>query len=203
MPSGLGSNNLGADTMNLNELHLALVSRSRNQLGFARTAGVSVPFLGYAQCPINFDEYEVSDTEALKAVGAFLELSDSDRLHLSPQVHAHYAASVRAMGGEYEDECDMLGGKAPPASHEDVWRLVTGSDLMVRKENDTLYVLVVSDCEWDLDHGFCLIFRHGKELVRVGDLNCGSLEPEQPGERPDLASLEGLGAAHMISYERM
>ncbi len=201
--SVFGSNNLRAETMNLNELHLALVSRSRNRLGFARTAGVSIPFLGYALCPINFDEYEVSDTEALQAVGAFLDLSNAHRLGLSSHVHAHYAASVRAMSGEYEDESEMLGGKVPPASHEDVWRLVTGSDLMVRKENDILYVLLVSDCEWDLDHGFCMIFRHGKELVRVGDLTCGPLEAGQPGERPDLATLDPIGPPHMISYERM
>ncbi|MCP5080404.1 MAG: hypothetical protein GY948_01770 [Alphaproteobacteria bacterium] len=189
--------------MNLNELHLALASRSRNRLGFARTAGVSVPFLNYVLCPINFDEYEVSDTEALQAVGAFLELSNADRLRLSFHVHAHYLASARAMGSEYDDEHDMLGGKAPPASQEDVWRLVTGSDLMVRKENDVLYVLVVSDCEWELDDGFCMIFRHGKELVKVGDLNCGPLEPEQPGDRPDLTKLETAGGGHIISYERM
>ena len=55
MPSVLRPNNLRAEMMNLSELHLALVSRSRNRLGFARTAGVSVPFLGYSLCPINFD----------------------------------------------------------------------------------------------------------------------------------------------------
>lgn len=189
--------------MDLNELHLALASRTRNQLGFARTAGVSVPFLSYVLCPINFDEYEVSDAEALKAVGAFLELSNVDRLQLSSHVYAHYIASMRAMGGEYEDESEMLGGNAPPSSAEDVWRLVTGSDLMVRKENGVLYVLVVSDCEWELDHGFCMIFRHGRELVKVGDLNCNSLELEKPDQRPDLATVECLGMPSVVSYERM
>ncbi len=189
--------------MDLNELHLALASRSRNQLGFARTAGVTVPFLGYALCPINFDEYEVSDAEARQVVGAFLQLCDGDRLSTSKQVYAHYTASVRTMAAEYDDEHEMLGGNAPPASPEDVWRLVTGSDLVVRKENDVLYVLVVSDCEWDLDHGFCMIFRHGTELVRVGDLDNGSLEPEAAPQQPDLARMESFGMPAIISYERM
>ncbi len=189
--------------MDLNALHLALASRTRNQLGFARTAGVSVPFLSYAVCPINFDEYEVTDDEALKAVGAFLELSNGDRLQLSSHVYAHYIASMQAMDGEYEDESEMLGGKAPAASAEDVWRLVTGSDLMVRKENGILYVLVVADCEWELDHGFCMIFRHGRELVKVGDLNCNSLEHEHQKQLPDQATAACCGMASIISYERM
>lgn len=203
MPPVLRPNNPQAEMMDLTELHLALISRSRNRLGFARTAGVSVPFLGYGLCPINFDEYEVTDIDALQAVGAFLELSNADRLRMSAPVHAHYLACVRAMAGEYEDERDMLGGKAPPASHEDVWRLVTGSDLLVRKENGILYVLLVSDCEWELDHGFCMVFRHGKELVKVGDLSCGPLDPDTPGERAELTGFETGVGAHMISYERM
>lgn len=189
--------------MSLNELHLALASRSRNQLGFARTSGVTVPFLGYELCPINFDEYEVSDSEARQVVAAFLQLSNADRLQMSAEVHAHYTASVRAMAGEYDDECEMLGGKAPPASAEDVWRLVTGSDLMVRKENGVLYVLVVADCEWDLDHGFCMIFRHGTQLVRVGDLESGALEPEGVRHEAEFASLDCYGVPAIISYERM
>lgn len=189
--------------MKLNELQVALVSRRRNRLGFARTAGVSVPFLNHTLCPINFDEFEISDAEAERAVGAFLQLSDADRRRLSGPVHNHYLASVRAMAGEYDDERDMLGGNQPPAAPEDVWRLVTGSDLMVRKENGMLYVLLVSDCEWDLDHGFCMIFRHGTELVRVGDLTCDSLEESPQTGKSEFAHHSNLGMPAIISYERM
>lgn len=192
MPSVRLSNKQRTDTMDLNELNLALVSRVRNRLGFARTARVSVPFLGYELCPINFDEHEVSDAEAASVLGAFLALSNTDRLQMSAHVFAHYSASMRAMADEYDDEWDMLGGKRPAQSAEDVWRLVTGSDLMVRKENGVLYVLVVSDCEWELDHGFCIILRHGTELVKVDDLNCESLEVEHPGWSGDLAAPDGF-----------
>lgn len=189
--------------MKLSELQVALVSRRRNQLGFARTAGVSVPFLDHELCPINFDEFEISDAEAERVVAAFLELTGADRRRLSGPVYDHYKASVRAMAGEYDDEREMLGGQQPPVSPDDVWRLVTGSDLMVRKENGVLYVLVVSDCEWELDHGFCMIFRHGTELVRVGDLTCDSLEEGPQVSQSDFAAHSDLGMPAIISYERM
>ncbi len=189
--------------MELNELQVALVSRRRNRLGFARTAGVSVPFLDHTLCPINFDEFEISDAEAERAVGAFLQLKSSGRLRLSGPVYEHYLASVRVMDAEYADECDMLGGRKPPVSPHDVWRLVTGSDLMVRKENGLLYVLLVSDCEWELDHGFCMIFRHGTELVRVGDLTCDTLEVDPHAGKSEFAHPADLGMAAIISYERM
>ena len=189
--------------MKLSELQVALVSRRRNRLGFARTVGVAVPFLGHELCPINFDEFEVSDPEAERVVGAFLQLNGADRQRLSAPVFEHYQASVRAMAGEYDDESEMLGGKQPPVSPEDVWRLVTGSDLMVRKENGVLYVLLVSDCEWELDHGFCMIFRHGTELVRVGDLTCDSLEEGPQATQSDFAAHSDLGMPAVISYERM
>ncbi len=189
--------------MKLNELQVALVSRRRNRLGFARTAGVSVPFLDHALCPINFDEFELNDAEAERALNAFLQLTGADRRRLSGPVYDHYQASVRAMAGEYGDECEMLGGQQPPATPEDVWRLVTGSDLLVRKENGILYVLLVSDCEWELDHGFCMIFRHGRDLVRVGDLTCDSLEDGSQGETTEFSHPSGKGMPAVISYERM
>lgn len=185
--------------MDPNELTLALISRVRNQLGFARTAGVTVPFLGYELCPINFDEHEVSDSEALEVVGAFLTLSNADRLRMSSLVFAHYSASMRATADAYDNEGEVLGGKQPARSAEDVWRLVTGSDIMVRKENGVLYVLVVSDCEWELDHGFCIIFRKGTELVKVADLNCTSLEHEHAAQFGDVTAPPGLTSPHLVS----
>ena len=189
--------------MKLSELQMALVSRRRNRLGFARTGGVSVPFVDHELCPINFDEFEISDAEAERAVGAFLQLTAADRRRLSKPVYDHYQASVRAMAGEYDDERELLGGQQPPVSPEDVWRLVTGSDLMVRKENGVLYVLLVADCEWELDHGFCMIFRHGTELVRVGDLTCDSLEEGPQATQSEFAAHPGPGMPSIITYERM
>ncbi|MEM8647963.1 MAG: hypothetical protein AAGF86_16670, partial [Pseudomonadota bacterium] len=63
--------------------------------------------------------------------------------------------------------------------------------------------LLVSDCEWELDHGFCMIFRHGRELVRVGDLTCDSLEGDPQAAKTEFAHHSDLGVPAIISHERM
>ena len=96
----------------------------------------------------------------------------------------HPARCVRLPGGRFRIQlCDAID--------------------MVRKENGVLYVLVVSDCEWELDHGFCMIFRHGTELVRVGDLTSDSLEEGPKAGQSEFAAHSDLGLPAVLSYERM
>ena len=97
-----------------------------------------------------------------EAIAAFLTLSDADRLLATPQVLAYYRLMLDAT------DIDPLPIEVP----EDVWRFVTPTQICVsrrhRRDKD-IYVELLCECDWEVEHGLLLVYRKGQQLVRVSD----------------------------------
>ena len=96
------------------------------------------------------------------AISAFLRLSDADRLLATPQVLAYYQLMLDAT------DIDPLPIDVP----DDVWRFVTPTQIYVsrrhRRDKD-VYVELLCECDWEVEHGLLLVYRKGQQLVRVSD----------------------------------
>ena len=100
--------------------------------------------------------------DVYEAIAAFLTLSDADRLLATPQVLAYYQLMLDAT------DIDPLPIEVP----EDVWRFVTPTQICVsrrhRRDKD-IYVELLCECDWEVEHGLLLVYRKGQQLVRVSD----------------------------------
>ena len=108
--------------------------------------------------------HETDRTDAEEALSSFLKLGRHDRLTISPYVFANYQLTAKfAAEQNFELDCTI-------ASHEDVWQHVRPSGISVfrRDRRDcAIYVVVGANCDWEVEHGLQIVYRHGSELVRV------------------------------------
>lgn len=153
------------------------------------SAPVAVPFYDGAQVAVTYNFIGPDDDpdfvrDADKAAGEFLKLDATHRLAASQKV-ADYAvicldgwdySGFDAVTMNYGAQGirpsinapwlnDFEHGKKPV---ESVWEMVGRlREIVVQRHDDgRMYVSVHSDCAWE-SHGLLLVFREGKELVRV------------------------------------
>jgi hypothetical protein len=131
-----------------------------------RSTPVTVPYFGGLQLAFVLlgveDDPAPADFE--NALSAFFRLGSAEREEAARYVFQLYRQFVEAIG---EDEFDFT---IPSASA--VWDFVTPTEIHVsrRHRRDRLiYVEILAECRWEIEHGLVVIYRSGSTLSRVSE----------------------------------
>jgi hypothetical protein len=150
-----------------------------------RSVEISIPFFDNKPLTIVFMDFEPeADSkfieEADLALSKFLQFDKQDRLKISDLVFKNYSDFLEAIGDE--DEYKLKLNKK-----EEIWDFVHPIDIYVtrRPYNDKdIYVQVHCNCDWEEEHGLQLVFRQGRQLTRVSDID-GHLTEADAYDKPD------------------
>ncbi len=131
-----------------------------------RSAPVAVPYFGGLWLPFVLRDFESdpapADFEA--ALRAFLGLGAAERKHAGVYVFRLYRQFVKAVG-EHEFDFVILDPSA-------VWDFVTPTEIHVsrhRSGDQSVYVEILAECQWEVEHGLAVIYRCGSTLSRVSE----------------------------------
>ncbi len=118
--------------------------------------------------------------EADSALSNFFLLDKQSRLALSDLVFKNYSDFLEAIGDDDEFKINIK-------QKEDIWDFVHPSEIYVtrRPYNDMdIYVQIHCGCDWEEEHGLQLVFRQGRQLTRVSDIDGHLTEADAYG-KPD------------------
>jgi len=107
---------------------------------------------------MGFEDIDESRVES--AVSVFLSLTAEDRHADAPDVFRNYRDSI----DHYEDDLD-LNIDSPGK----VWDFVQPTEILVKSgfREETVYVYILAECDWEIEHGLQLIYKDGSKLVKV------------------------------------
>lgn len=136
---------------------------------------VPLPLLDGLALPFVLEDVETdaAPQDFADAVRAFLALGAADRDAAAPRVWRYYRW--------FTDLCERGGYDvdwAPIATPAQVWAHVQPNEVMVTRGGDPstpVHVKLSCNCAWEVEHGLQLVWRGGRELVRVSDID-GHLE---------------------------
>jgi hypothetical protein len=123
---------------------------------------LAIPYFDGLKLTLTLDGLDSTDErKANTTIESFLKLSAEDRIAASPYVFKNYQ---RIADLAYEED---LGCKI--ASNRDVWNHVRPSEIFVRRrgQDQTIYVQISAECDWEPEHGLQIVYRHGRMLSRV------------------------------------
>ena len=69
----------------------------------------------------------------------------------------------------------------------DIWNHVQPYEIYVERrpyEDKDIYINIICDCDWELEHGLQLVFRQGKQITRVSMID-GHLTEADAYDKPD------------------
>lgn len=143
-----------------------------------------IPFFDGKKLPIVFLDYEDENffKDADVALDHFLQLDVNDREDVSSYIYKNCIDFLDAV-----DNVDDEGKFRNLESDSDIWQYVYPSRIILsrRDYNDKdIYVQVDCECEWEQEHGLQLIFRQGKKLTRVSQVD-GHLTEADAYDKPD------------------
>ena len=108
------------------------------------------------------DSVDEDDTRA--AIVAFLALGEEARNQASKYVFTNYLR-MKEMVDEDSLGCDIT-------DQDQVWEHVRFTDIFVRRRHRrdrSIYVSLMAECDWEIEHGLQIVFRRGGLLSRVSD----------------------------------
>jgi hypothetical protein len=132
-----------------------------------------IPFFDRKKMTITFMNFEPDNDlkfieEADNALLNFQRLTFADRVKLSEVVYKNYLNFLAAIGQEESHHQIEI------KSATDIWKFVHPKEIYVSrrpyKEMD-MYVQISCECDWEEEHGLQLVFRQGKQLTRVSDID--------------------------------
>jgi len=146
---------------------------------------IAIPFFNNEPLSITFTDFEPdADLEFINradsALSRFLQFGEKDRLKMSELVFRNYSDLLEAVGNDVEFQLDVNGV-------EDIWRFVHPFELYVSRRpysDKDIYVLIHCSCDWEEEHGLQLVFRQGRQLTRVSDIDGHLTEADAYG-KPD------------------
>jgi len=99
-----------------------------------------------------------------KYVEAFDNFAQVDELYFKSSQDA-----VFALFKEYEETVDPSCLDFTISDSESVWKYIDidSVNLIYNAQDNTVYVQVSTDCDWDIEHGLQIVFKEGKTLSRV------------------------------------
>jgi hypothetical protein len=131
-----------------------------------RSAPVPVPYFGGLALPFVLrgveDDSAPSDFES--ALAEFFRLGPAEREQAGRYVFQLYRQSVEAVA---EDEFDFTISSASA-----VWDFVTPTEIHVsrrHRKDQLVYVEILAECRWEIEHGLVVIYRSGSTLSRVSE----------------------------------
>jgi hypothetical protein len=144
---------------------LGVLERDSDIPEWLRSTPVPVPYFGDLSLPFVLPgvagDSNPSDFES--ALTAFFRLGATEREQAGRFVFRLYRQFVGAVG---EDELDFT---IPSASA--VWDFVTPTEIHVsrRRKDQLVYVVILAECRWEVEHGLVVIYRKGSALSRVSE----------------------------------
>lgn len=135
---------------------------------------ISIPFLDQQNLPITFTGLPADETldfllDADAALSNFLSIGMDQRTTMAPHIWQNCKDFLDAIGYEEEDQAlwDIKD------AHE-IWPFVDFRNIYVerrhRRDQD-IYISLQGECEWEQEHGLQLVFRQGKKLTRVSQID--------------------------------
>ena len=127
---------------------------------------LAVPYL--ADCNVPFILNGVDDDERpedfVSAVARFVALTVADRDAATPHVYRNFTAFRDAVG---PDDVDIT-----VTDPRDIWKHVNPTAIHVsrrHRRDRSVYVQIVAECDWEVEHGLQIVLRDGHILSRVSD----------------------------------
>lgn len=145
------------------------------------SAPITIPYFDGKPMRVILDELKPAQYPAAeKALTAFLQRTPADRLRATPRVFALYH-EVCATFGEPDPEFEIK-------TDTDLWSAIDPDDLVLTTgphDDGAIYVQLLAECSWDMEHGLQLVYREGVELTRVSEQD-GSVndDPDPPEPTP-------------------
>ncbi len=135
---------------------------------------IKVPLFDDTKLKVSFIDFEPENDsefieEADHALAVFLKLSVRDRNSISELAYKNCMDFLEMV--EFDEADDPL---RQIQDHNDIWKFIYPKDIYVsrRHRNDKdIYVVVSCECEWEREHGLQFVFRQGKKLTRISDID--------------------------------
>ena len=113
------------------------------------------------------------------AIKEFLRKDLSDRNKISHLVFQNYKDFVEAVGdGDFTSNIEK---------ETDIWRYVYPVEILVERRHrrdKSIYVSILCECDWEIEHGLQIVFRQGKKVTRVSSQD-GHLTEADAWDKPD------------------
>ena len=148
---------------------------------------MAVPFFDNKKMKIIFMDFmPESDAtfikEADEALQLFLKKSTADRLKISNLVYKNCMNFLNAVG---YDEMDKPLWDIN--DQNDIWNHVHPNEIYITRrsyQDEDIYVNISCECDWEEEHGLQLVFRQGKQINRVSQID-GHLTDADAYDKPD------------------
>ena len=140
----------------------------------------AIPFFDNKELMITFIDFVPSQdktfiAEADQALTNFFKLNGQDRMSISELAHKNCIDYLDAV--EYDEEHEPL---RQIKDKNEIWKFIQPLEIYVARGNyqeGDIYVQVICHCAWEQEHGLQLVFKQGKTLTRISDLD-GNLTDE-------------------------
>ncbi|WP_424244236.1 hypothetical protein Dip510_001437 [Elusimicrobium posterum] len=150
------------------------LSQNKDFPDWWESKGIEISFFDNKILPITFMDFEPEHDktyieEADKALENFLKLDHNYRKSISELVYQNCKDFIEAVGIEdFDESLTKIKDK------NDIWNFVYPSHLYIKrrpyKEQD-IYVQIECECAWEEEHGLQLVFRQGKKITRVSEID--------------------------------
>lgn len=146
---------------------------------------VAIPLLNQKALPITFTDLPAEETQdflidADAALANFLKIGMEERASMAPHIWQNCKEFLEAIGYEEEDQALWDIKKA-----EEIWSFVDFRNIYVerrhRRDQD-IYISLQGECDWEQEHGLQLVFRQGKQLTRVSQIDGHLTEADAYGK---------------------
>jgi hypothetical protein len=151
------------------------------------SADLPIPFFENKKLHITFVDFSPESDpsflpEADQALTAFLNKEEKDRLEISGLVYKNFDQIRSEVEDPYWSE--TLNAIKSPA---EIWKFVQPLGISVCRRpygEQDIYIDISCKCEWEEEHGLQLVFRQGKKLTRVSQID-GHLTDADAYDIPD------------------
>lgn len=142
---------------------------------FVAESPIGMPFFDGLPLGVTFMDVEAGTeaaftAEADEALEAFRRLTTTDRRAASTRIQQNYQ--------EMLDASDLDPLDVDDDTPDSIWRYVHPTEVYVVRRpahpgalDRDVYVQVDCNCDWEHEHGLQLVFRRGRMLTRVSDLD--------------------------------
>jgi len=134
---------------------------------------IQIPFFENKQLKIMFMDFISEDDdkefviEADNALEIFLSKKQEEKLELSEIVYNYCMEFLSAV--EYDEKSKSL---REIKNKNEIWKYVYPEEIHItrrHRRDEDIYLVITCECEWEQEHGLQLVFRKGKQLIRISD----------------------------------
>jgi len=170
-----------------------------------KSSKIEVPFFENEKLTVTFMDFEPEHDktfieEADQAVTNFLKLNLVDRNSISDLA---YRNCKDFLGAVDFDEADQPLRQIK--NYNEIWNFIHPTEIYVTrrpyKEHD-IYLTLACECDWEQEHGLQLVFRQGKQLIRISDQDGHLTEADaygKPDEEDELLSNYNNGTMRKLT----